>query len=370
MNKEERTIICISNRFGYGPTITLSHVIKKLVGRIPAHIVFAGSGICKEAFDSTLKNIVSFVEIDERDSNGIKQLLGLYDRKSTYLISCLNRLAILAAKELQIPCVMVDFLTWMWNEIPSGYEQADYYFSNHFGTKNQKPYMIEVPLIMGPAPINSNAKKEYFLINIGGTQNHLVPGVPKQYLTLLSALINNLEIIEGTKVVVAGGAQAIAFMKNLNKRPEFRIESLPFSEYVSIQQRSKKILSLAGTNSTFYSFLLDVPVAFLLPQVLAHWKLTLFLKNKGFISHCQHWDDYMTVPADIQKISEKESILLTETLAARVLSNEQLFRNILHDLQHMLQANIDTNSQKRFINSIGIDGEEIICNHLEKTWFK
>ena len=178
---QKPVIIFISNRFGYGPTITLLHIIREFINRIDAEFIFAGSGICKEAFDFNLETKVKFIELDERNYDKIKEFLSEFKNRKVFLISCLNRLAILAANELYVPNSLVDFLTWMWNEIPQGYEKADYYFSNHFGTKNKEPYMIEMPLILGHMPDKKNVEKKYLLINIGGSQNHLVPGVQENY---------------------------------------------------------------------------------------------------------------------------------------------------------------------------------------------
>lgn len=362
-------IIFISNRFGYGPTITLLHVIRKFISKIEADFVFAGSGICKEAFDFNLKDKVTFIEMDERDIAEIRKLFLKYKDRKVYVVSCLNRLAIQAAKELKIPNALVDFLTWMWNKIPEGYESTDHYFSNHFDTNNKKPQMIEVPLILGPIPNRRSYMKEYLLFNIGGTQNHLVPGIPKNYLSLLSNFLNSLQVPSDIRVVVAGGGEAIKYLKDTSTRSEFRIESLPSQEYISIQQRSRKIVSLAGTNSTFMSFILGLPVVFLLPQLYAHWKLTLFLKERNYITSCQHWDDYMTVPAHINSLTEKESIFLIEDLSAKALADKNIFSKMLEDLQEAINRENDVSGQEKFIHDIGVGGEDVIWDYLNNCWF-
>lgn len=367
---QKPVIIFISNRFGYGPTTALLHVVREFIEKVDADFVFAGSGICKEAFDFKLKDRVEFIEIDERDYDEIKKFLLRYKNRRVFLISCLNRLAILVAKELEIPNALVDLLTWMWNEIPNGYKDADYYFSNHFGTKNKKPYMIEVPIIMGSIPDKKNiVKKKYLLVNIGGMQNHLVPGLPENYLRLISYLLNNIKIPSGFEVVVASGNQAVEFLKKLSTRPEFRITSLSFEEYTSIQNQSKKIISLAGSNSTFMAFILGTPVVFLLPQLYSHWKLTMFLKQKKYIKHCQHWDDYMPVPADINSMTEKDIIFLIEKLSAKAFNDKKILDRMMSDLQNMIDTDVDTKGQDKFIADIGIGGEKKIFSHLNNSWF-
>jgi hypothetical protein len=366
---KKSTIIFVSNRFGYGPTVTLLHLVRLFVKNVNAEIVFIGSGICKEAFDASLNGFVTFIDADERDYEAIKKIIGRYDHDNrVFLVSCLNRFAIQAANDLGVPNAIIDFLTWMWNGIPKGYEDAGYYFSNHFGTSNRKEGMIEVPLILGPMVDKVKAKKDYLLINIGGTQNHLMPGIPKNYLALLSFFLNSIRIPTGLSVVVAGGKQAIEFLKCSSTRPEFRIESLSHDEYVSIQQRSAKIVSLAGTNSTFMSFALDIPVVFLLPQLYAHWKLTLFLKERGYISDCYHWDRYMSVPSDISQMTELDSIYMIEELAKEALSDHGILSKMKEDLQHLIDENTDISGQKRFIKDIGIGGEEVILRKLKEFW--
>lgn len=368
-DNSQKTIIFISNRFGYGPTITLLHIIREFATKTKLDLIFAGSGICKEAFDQTLADRVSFVETDERNEDMIANLLLKYkDNPGVFVVSCLNRLAIQAANKLSIPNAMIDFLTWMWKEIPPGFEYANHYFSNHFGTKNKRDNMIETPLILGPIPKMENFKKKYLLINIGGTQTHLVPGLPENYLTLLSSLLNKIKTPANLEVVVAGGSQAMGFLKSLNQRPEFRIESLSSSEYISIQRQSKKILSLAGTNSTFMSFVIGLPVVFLLPQLYAHWKLTLFLKERGYITDCEHWDKYLSLTKDINNLSEKESIFFIEDLAKQALGNHEIFNVILSDLQNMIDAEVDTTGQDQFIKDFGVNGEKYVFDYLKKVW--
>lgn len=369
LKTQKPVIIFISNRFGYGPTTALLHVAREFLAKTGFDLIFAGSGVCKEAFDFNLKDKVKFVELDERNYDEIKKFILRYKNRKVFLISCLNRLAILAAKELDIPNALVDLLTWMWNEIPKGYEVADYYFSNHFGTKNKKPYMIEVPIIMGSIPKKKDTKKKYLLINIGGMQNHLVPGLPENYLRLISYFLNNIKVPMDIEVVVASGNQAVEFLKKLNTRPEFRITSLSFEDYTSIQNQSKKIISLAGSNSTFMAFILGVPVVFLLPQLYSHWKLTMFLKQKKYIKHCQNWDDYMSVPSDINSMTEKDIIFLIEDLSAKALSDKNILDKMMNDLQNIVDADVDTTGQDEFIVDIGVGGEKIIFDYLKSRWF-
>lgn len=366
---EKPVIIFISNRFGYGPTMALLHVVRKFVIAAEANLVFAGSGICKEAFDSRLADKVEFVEIDERDIEQVRALIKGYMTSKVYVVSCLNRFAIQAAKELNVPNALIDFLTWMWNKIPEGYENTDLYFSNHFGTENKRQAMIEVPLILGQIPEKTDCKKDCLLFNVGGMQNHLVSGIPQNYMSLLSDLLNRIRVPEGLKVVVAGGSEAMKFLKERSTRPEFRIGSLPSEEYISIQQRSWKIVSLAGVNSTFMAFAIGIPVIFLLPQVYANWKLTHLLEQREYIRRSCYWEDYIRVPDGADLLSEKDSIHLTETLSAEASNDTRVLERILHDLQAKIDEEVDIAGQGRFICDIGLGGEDAIWKYLKGCWF-
>lgn len=367
--RSEKTILFISNRFGYGPTITLAHVMRQFASNTDCRLVFAGSGICKEAFDrQSLGDRVSYIEADERDLDDILKLIGRFDASRLFLVSCLNRLAIQAAHERGIPNALIDFLTWLWNTIPDGYLLADRYFSNSFATENRLPQMIDIPLILGPVPSRRGTPGEYFLFNIGGTQNHLVPELPKNYLRMLSSLLNRVRIPQGLRTVIAGGKDAVAFLKENSTRQDFSFESLSSEEYVSIQRRSSKIVSLAGTNSTFMSFAIGVPVIFLLPQLLAHWKLTDLLEERGYITPAQKWSDYVQFDEDADEITEKESILLTERLSAIVLSDQKLMDRITNDLQSRIDSDVETAGQDRFISEAGIGGEHMVCESLRTAW--
>lgn len=363
-------VVFISNRFGYGPTTALLNIVKEFIKNGEVNLVFAGSGICKEAFCLAPEKKVIFCELDERDYNKMKDFLSQYKDEKIFIISCLNRLAIMVAKELNIPNALVDLLTWTWNEIPKGYEIADHYFSNHFGTDIKKPYMIEVPLIIGQTPEKKGIKKKYILVNVGGSQNHLVPGVPENYLRLISYFLNNIKVPRGLEIIVAGGSGAVEFLRNSGIRPDTRIESFSLQEYTLIQNKSKKIISVAGSNSTFMSFVLGIPVIFLLPQLYSHWKLVSFLKEKNYIKDCQNWNDYMWLSNDINSLTEKESILLIEDLAKKALAEQEILNRMMYDLQKMIDADDDVAGQNKFIADVGIGGEKKIFEYLRDHWFK
>jgi hypothetical protein len=116
------------------------------------------------------------------------------------------------------------------------------------------------------------------------------------------------------------------------------------------------------------SFVIGLPVVFLLPQLYAHWKLTLFLKERRYITDCEHWDKYMPLTKDINNLSERESIFFIEDLARQALGNHDIFNVILSDLQNMIDAEIDITGQDRFIKDFGVNGEEYVFDYLKKVW--
>ena len=360
-------VVFVSNRFGYGPTVTMFHVIREIIKRSDAKLIFAGSGICKEAFDQTLKMRVDSLDIDERDQKILTTFLSDIRRseKEVRVVSSLNRIAVKSADSLGIPSALIDCLAWMWKTVPEGYEKADMYFANMLG-RSSIGDMTDVPLILGPI-IESILPKNVLLINIGGASNHHISGISKNHLLLLGRLLNQLNIPDNLSVFVAGGRQSVDFLKKIVKRPQFTIESLSQVEYSHIQGRSAKIVTLAGMNSVFTSFAHHIPTEFLLPQMYSQWALTKIL-NKGGYTKAKHWDDYMSIPEGIDDMSEKEAMLVIEDLSALALKDDSIFKSILTDLQIGIDRETDISGENRCIGDFGIGGEKTIADALIKAW--
>ncbi len=362
--KNKQTIILFSNPFGYGPTTTLIHIAKEILKKTDVNLVWGAKkeGLCREIFN--VKNKIIWHDINERDFNEVKKLIAKYPQAK--VISILNRFSIRAAKELGNDNALVDFLSWFWETAPEEYSLADIYFTNNLKKKIDpiNSNTIDVPIILGPIP--EKKEEDIILINIGGSKNPLVSGIPTSYLLLLSKILNMLNF-GNSKVYIAGGKEATAFIRKHISNNSYKIGSMSHEEFLSLHRKAKRFISLSGTNATFMSFALNVPTIFLLPQLLAHWKLSLLLKDQS-IPSVMLWEDYFLVDENIYSFGEKEIVPITESFSQKMIRNNQAINKYAERIQCWIDGPADTKEQEKFIKKVGLRGEEAVVSKLIEAW--
>ncbi len=358
-------IILFSNPFGYGPTTTLIHIAEELLKRTDVELIVAGKedGLCREIFKNSTKDI-PWQDVNERDIGEIKRFLS--SQENCAVISILNRFSIQVANELGIPCVLIDFLAWFWEKPAQEYGYADIYFTNYLGREIRQinNHTIDVPIILGPIPQRN--EEDIILINIGGSQNPLVEGIPVNYLTLFSKIINGLNF-KGSKVFIAGGIKATDFIRSQISDSSYNIASYQHKDFLNLHAKAKRFISLSGTNATFMSFALDIPTIFLLPQLLAHWKLSILLKEMG-IKDILMWEDYYQISNDQYHCSEKETVPFTEDLSTKTMADSGKMTDLIGKIQTWLEISPNTSTQKEFIRKIGVGGEKEVVSILIDRW--
>lgn len=363
---KKQKIILFSNPFGYGPTTTLIHIANELNNKAEVELLVAGKdgGLCQEIFDGNINNSVPWHDVDERDFESVKRFISKYP--GCKVISILNRFSVMACKELGVSCALIDFLAWFWEEPADEYSFADIYFTNYLGRKIHKinKNTFDIPIILGPIP--ERTETDTVLINIGGSQNPLVEGIPFEYLSLFSEIINRLDF-GSMKVYIAGGKIATDFVRSKITNADYIVGSMPHEQFLFLHARAKRFISLSGTNATFMSFALGVPTIFLLPQLLAHWKLSLLLKTNN-IKDVFIWEDYYPIERNTLHLSEKEIVPLTESFSKRALGNQSLLASIVLRIQNWLERPVDTTKQGEFIDRVGVKGEKVVVSTLIDKW--
>jgi DNA polymerase III delta prime subunit len=363
------TVLLFSNPFGYGPTTTLLHIAEELSKRTNIKLVAAGKdeGLCKEIFRPSEHPEIEWRNVDERNFDKVKTFISQYPNSA--VVSILNRFCIQAASELRVPNALVDFLAWFWEKPANEYRLADLYFINSLGEQVPQinTHTFDIPIILGPIPQRKKTEEKIVLINIGGSQNPLVEGIPTNYLTLFSEIINRLHFGKAT-VFIAGGKTAADFVKVRVQDTTYKIGSLPHEQFLKIHAQAHRFISLSGTNATFMSFALGVPSIFLFPQLLAHWKLSLILERSK-IPTVLMWEHFYPIDDKTYHLSEKDLVPFTETLSAQTLTKPQIMTKIVSRIQNWIDTPFSTSNQNKFIKKIGsVRGEEAMISTLIKQW--
>ncbi len=369
--KTKPTIIFFSNPFGYGPTTTLIHLAEVISKLTDIQMVVAGKndGLCKEVFSKSNHSNMQWHDLDERNFDQVKEYISQF--KKPYIVSILNRFSIEASRQLGVHNALIDFLAWFWDKPAREYSLSEYYFYNSLGAKVTIPTSnaYDVPIILGSIPKKSKSQAgSQVLINIGGSQNPMVEGLPYEYLKLLVSIIDKIEFPKKSKVYIGGGKLATEYIKeNLSHPERFIIGSFDHEEFLQIHANSDHVISLSGTNATFMSFKLGIPTTFLLPQLLAHWKLSIILRDQK-ISDPLMWEDYFDVDDNIYKLTEYDVVPYTENLSIKLRENPELLSKVVNKIQSQLETNLFVKKQTEYINKLGVNGEKFVAELLVKKW--
>jgi len=366
---QKQTILFFSNPFGYGPTTTLLHIAEKLSKKTKAKMIVAGDnkGLCKEVFNKNNHPYLSWHDLNERNLDEVKSFIASHD--NPYVVSILNRFSIKAAQELGVKNALIDFLAWFWDKPSEEYSLADIYFYNSLGKKIEVKNRIsyDVPIILGEIPRRSHSKKKKIIINIGGSKNPLVKGIPKDYLNLLAKIINKLKFGDAD-VYIGGGKEALTFLKSKLVKPEnFTIKSFPHEEFLKLHASCDCFITLSGTNATFMSFTLGIPTTFLLPQLLAHWKLSFLIQDQN-VNEPLMWEDYFNIDKKMYSLTEYDVVPYTEKLSRELIADSKKFELVTDQIQHDLDFDKDVKKQTDYMKRIGINGEDFVANVLSREW--
>lgn len=362
-----KTAILFSNPFGYGPTGALSAFSDEFSKRWKGKIVFAAGELSQEPFSNAN---IEVVNINERGSDAINCLLENFN--NPYVVSFQNRFAVSVANKRKIPNVFIDMLTWFWEKIPEEYLISDCYYCINFPNIQDKIKSIDfdkrviVPAIIGNIPKNIEEKTIDLLIYIGGTQSPLNDKLPESYLMLLADALNTLE--NHSNCIVCGGQKALDYLSIFIKRSNIKLLSLKREQFIETLSNSSRFVTTAGMGTTLEAFSIGIPTSFLLPINLSQRALVLLLKDQSVNPIYMLWEDYFNYGYNYDSMSEKEGIVVYQSLANQVLNDKKLKERVLRDTIALFNKKICSTNQKNFINSIGTNGAQVIVDDLAIRW--
>lgn len=359
----KKDVIFFSNPFGFGPTakaIALINICKKYWN---VNLHYVTNMDCMQIFNDPDVHVIM---ADQRNPNEIQKVLSRFSEP--YVISSLNRFAIKVAHEHDIPNCFIDSLTWMWNIIPEDYLLTDLYFALNFPGLDEKlkiyPTLIKVPYIIDSVVPSNNYFDSDLLVNVGGCMNPLTKECPKSFLTLVSLALNE---IKGKKILICGGAEAISFVTAIVDK-NIQCLTLKKDIFLSSLLHSKHFLTTSGLNASLEAFYYNVPTSFLMPTNLSQWEnLQIFSKNNAANSKV-NWEDITYQDLNIHGKTERESIQKITSVAEKILNNHILKKTAIDLIKSVSNINSNQISQKKFVESLGINGADVISTILKEKW--
>lgn len=367
MNKfnKNKTLIFISNSFGYGPTSTAVTVLSEMLKIWKGKIIFI--------VNKNNKNLISNPRIktkvlDDRSENILEGYIKSI--KNPYIFSCMNRFIISPAKKNDIPIVFLDTLSWFWDEIPSIYLKADCYFYQKmpFLKKNRdfRKYKnaIGISPIIGRMPKSNTKTLSEVLVSIGGGSNPFTNSISKNYLNLLGIFLMNVG--KKTEFLVVGGRESIKYLKSRVKKENISFNTLDWDNTMKNLINSERILTTAGLKTTFEALYLNKNLSYLLPMNKSQWKLEDGIKRFYPKICAMKWEDYLSISKDFEELSEKEAILYLEQKARELLKSDKKLKLAVEDFNSLITKNQLPFHKEKF--RFKIDGSKEIAEILAKIW--
>lgn len=367
----KRTIIVISNPFGFGPVGKAMAIMDEITSSLKdeVEVIYGASDKCLGPLSKSLRSKVKIEKTDERNPKQLALLFRKYD--NPLIIVCLNRIAINTAKKMNLRAFFIDSLAWLWKEIPRDYLKADIYYAYDLFDAKKKIKGIKnaklIPPALGRLPPPRKNKNGPLLIQVGGLTNPLVPDFSRSYILMLASALNKFtEDHHPSKIIIAGNNQPLDFLKqHLIDKDIFAIATLSRQDFLSAINNSKHFVTTPGITAALEAFALRTPTSFLPPVNLSQWKqLRLLAADKAAPSRIE-WENYYHFDSNLELLDERGAIPALTTAADFVWSNNQLRSRIENDIVGMLQSNQKEHiSQCSFVQRIKTSGAKSIADDL------
>lgn len=362
----QKEIFFFSNPFGYGPTATMIALLRRFFNLKNIKIYVIANGLCAEILDKTSN--ITIINIDQRDVTKIKALLQKY--KKPYVISSLNRFAILAAKELGLPSCFVDTLTYLWKEIPEDYLKADIYYASDFPnvynkTKHYKNAFVTPLIIDSKIDITKTGQnKEGILLQLGGMKSPMNDEIPNDYLDIIALGLENATM----PITVTGGHDGVSYIKSKIHNKYIECISTKKSDYLKLLQKSELLITTPGLNSTMEALYHKVPVNFIMPTNLSQWVNYNIFKQFDANGIDTTWESILKTDLNISDLSEYEAIIKINTFAKTVKKSEENLKHFYTYFFKTICNKPDIKSQQNLLKKYGTNGAEFIAKDIIKKW--
>ena len=362
-----KSLLFFSNPFGYGPTATMMAVMRHFLNLGDIQICIVARGLCKEILKDYGKTEI--IDINQRDIPEIMKLLQQY--QEPYVISSLNRFAVLAAHELGIPSCFIDTLTYLWDKIPDDYLKADMYYASDFPTVSDKTFghknAIITPLIIDNAldsVYKSNQKRHGVLVQLGGLKSPLSDNPPTDYLDLISVALNKTQ----KYITVCGGNDGLNYLKQHVSARNIEFTSLSKDDFLCKLASSELCVSTPGLNTAIESIYFKTPINFIMPTNLSQWVNHNIFKQFSANGTDVTWESVIGTDLDIQGLPEYDAIIKINKMANDIKQSRKKTDRFTELFQQTVSSVPDTNKQYHLLKTYGTNGAKFIFEDICKRW--
>ncbi|MBP5485352.1 MAG: hypothetical protein J6Y07_01450 [Alphaproteobacteria bacterium] len=362
-----KSLLFFSNPFGYGPTATMMAVLRHFLNLKNIQIYVIARGLCKEILEDY--KTLTIIDADQRNVSEIIKLLKEYP--DPYVVSSLNRFAVLAAYKLGIPSCFIDTLTYLWDKIPDDYLKADMYYASDFPTVSEKTSghknAIITPLIIDNALDfiqKSKKNRQGVLLQLGGLKSPLSDNPPTDYLDLISVALNETQ----KYITVCGGNDGLNYLKQHVSSPNIEFISLSKGAFLRKLSLSELCISTPGLNTTIESIYFKTPINFIMPTNLSQWVNHNIFKQFDANGTDITWESVIDKDLDILGLPEYDAIIKINKMANDVKQSKKTIDKFVELFQQTVSSVPDTNKQYNLLKTYGTSGAKFIFEDICKKW--
>ena len=362
-----KSLLFFSNPFGYGPTATMVAVLRHFLNLQNVQIHVVARGLCKEILDEY--KTLEIIDMDQRDVSEIIKLLNKYPEP--YVISSLNRFAVLAAHKLGVSSCFIDTLTYLWDKIPDDYLKANMYYASDFPTVSEKTFgyknAVVTPLIIdNKSNVINNKQKERrgVLVQLGGLKSPLSDMPPIDYLDLISAALNKTQ----KPLTVCCGKDGLNYLKQYVSSHNIEFASFSKDDFLRKLEFSELCVSTPGLNTTIESIYYKTPINFIMPTNLSQWVNYNIFTQFGANGTDIKWESIIDKDLDILGLPEYDAIIKINKMANDIKKSRVKTDRFIELFQQTVSSVPDKNKQYNLLKIYGTNGAKFIFEDICKRW--
>lgn len=361
-----KNLLFFSNPFGYGPSGKALSVAEYIHGHTEkTKIILCGS----QYFSQIAGKQFSFLNIDDRNEESILQTVKTIPGEK-YIFSSQNRFAIKVATRIDVPSAFLDGLAWFWDKIPGDHFLADIILWLNYPYIEEKipqKFKNKIHIIHGvtePTTLIEDKNRYGIVMYIGGCKNPLTP-LPYSYLDLISKLFEFID--PRLSLELSTDEESQAYLSK-NRKVSERIKRYDHNEFVEKLSKAKRFVSNGGQTATLEASTVRTPISFFLPINLSQLALIRKLNSTTDVYPHLSWEDYTKLPKNIDKLTEKEVLILLEAKSRELMNNPIRFGKLCKDFLEILSTKGTYAGQAGFFKQIGSTGAGEVCKILKNEW--
>lgn len=330
-------VIVIANDFGFGPLSNAISLTNGLQGN-GFEVRLATSGFNDSLLTGNEDNIDTVTQL--RDVDAIRRYFSQFDNHETVIVSVMNRFAITAANQLNIPVIFVDDLYWFWkNNRPKEYDSATYQVRCVFPweinkiqpTRNIRYGLHEVSLI------NSSTRSQHYknkpvLFSLNGLMTPFHKPEHDIYVPFAAAIVS--QVAQNTDNVIVTGPRYAYDQISSSIPSNITYESLSKDKYRQLLQNADRVILNGGMNSFLEATYHGATLMFSLPSNQSQYGVINRVAQEinvpiekicpllNLISNHQEMLVYPSEKEALDEWSEKIRIIMHKPDAGKIIARE------------------------------------------------